>query len=69
MIEKCLFTLRKPEHLKDFSQRCFIYSLVVGIIFLSVIFFLNIYLYSNLFKQVNNLFFANGAVSDIMQCT
>ena len=69
MINKILNRLIKPQDVEDTRMTIFTVSMGVAVLILSTIFFANVFLYRNLFLEVNDLFFANGAVSDIMQCT
>ena len=69
MTEKCLNFLLSPSQLKD--RRMLVYQIVlVGmLLLLAAIFVLNVHFYRTIYLEVKGIFFSNGAVSDIMQCT
>ena len=69
MTEKCLHFLLRPSQLKD--RRTLVYQIVLIVLLLLMvgIFILNVHFYRAIYLEVKGIFFSNGAVSDIMQCT
>lgn len=67
MFDRFLYLLRHPSEVKDNRIVIFTVAIISLLVLLGVLNFISYYVYGQLFLEVEGVFFADGAVSDIMQ--
>jgi hypothetical protein len=69
MIERFLHLLRAPENVKDNRMFRYTIMLAIGMLLLALLNFISYCFYHKLLLEIEGIFFADGAVSDMMQTT